>query len=202
VLGWLSFGHCDNGHVGEYCPPYDGQMQIRTGLVSCGLVVGLTILGGCSSADSDSSGTSASSLPSATEASLPTPTQLCDKVSSDAIQAIVGTVPPQAQTGTANGMSMCQWEGDQDYELAVSAGTTSALALAIKTIEASSSQPVDGMGDKAFIATGYSTAVTGSSGGATLYIVDGPTTYYVAGIENGQPPSNSELETVGSQVIG
>jgi hypothetical protein len=41
-----------------------------------------------------------------------------------------------------------------------------------------------------------------STSGATLYVIDGPVTYYIAGIQDEEAPSAGELETVGQQAIG
>ena len=171
-------------------------------LVSFGLAATIASLGACSSDDTATPMTSSSASSTQSSAAVPTPAHLCKQVSGDAVKAIVGTVPPQTQSVSNDGVSMCQWQGDQDYQLAVSAGQSAPLSKAVDSADKKSSHQINDLGQKAFVSPGYATAVEGSDKGATLYVVAGPTTYYIAGIEDGKAPSTSDLETVARQVMG
>ena len=160
-----------------------------------------TFAAGCSS-DSKSDSSSEASSTSTTKGSdgkASAGALDCSKGDS-AVKAALGALPKSAEAGLL-GVTSCEWDGDGG-KAAVNTATAKVYAGALEALEGGTTEPVSGVGDRAFIVKGFSGSTLAGTGGKTLWVVKGDQVYSFALDPDSGAPTNAQLLALAKPYVG
>ena len=153
-------------------------------------------LAACSSDSKSSSSTTSttqSSAAASTTAAAATGKLDCAKAE-NAVKAALGSLPKVEEIGLL-GVTSCQWDGPGG-EAAVNTATKTVYTPVLEAFEGQPTQPVAGLGDRAFIVKGFSSSTSGGTGGKTLWVVKGNQVYSFALDPESGVPSEAQLRAL------
>lgn len=89
------------------------------------------------------------------------------------------------------GVTSCEFVLDADNAVSVSTGDSAAFRQSFETIESASQGAVPGVGEKAYLAEGFSSASMGGTKGLTIWVDTGDGIWSIAA-----KTSNGEVDSV------
>ncbi len=125
----------------------------------------------------------------------------CESIPSASVEAVLGSAPAPVEESLM-GVTSCEFDVDEDNSLAVSRGESEVYRTAFETMEPLSEGEAAGLGEKAFLVSGYSSASRGGTKGMTLWVDDGDLIWSFAAQRASGEVDSEALEALAQQIVG